>query len=508
MCQARIFNLIVLLMLCATGVCQQSLPNGSPLPAGRDGRIRFRGGLINVSSGNVSCLFRGIATPARAGDTLHNGEVIEIDKGRAEILLNPGYYLRLADQTQVEFVDLSPGNLKIRLLRGSAIVEIAIDTWPELFYLKEWKERLFKVLTVNTPRDEFVVAAAGAFRFDVNSNGRTEISVTHGWLALPGHMIKDGTRASVYSGRIEPSAVDAKSRDDFDVWSRERAAALIKSNNSLKERPWFKELEQTALDLADREPDAATQSIASYTVSARAGIIEFSESGTQIKHSSSNWQDLNTGDSLSDGDRLRTIANGRAEIRPYPLYYLFLGGNTEIGYAESEEGEVTIRVFKGTVVVDVPKTNETLGVVTDLALLADNVEYHIQGYGYYRLNVSAANSSEMIVRYGAVKSPTQQVKAPRKIEFNESGARIVPFDRKMYDSFDIWSDHRVARYVMSRTAYLRKIWSAAAWVFDETTNEFTLVPGGLPYKSPYGGKYSVVFSLAPQPIRRPTPKKN
>jgi hypothetical protein len=64
-------------------------------------------------------------TSIRGGQEFANGDLVQIgNEGRVEILLNPGYYLRLFNNTKAALVDLSPSNLKIKLLSGSAIFEV------------------------------------------------------------------------------------------------------------------------------------------------------------------------------------------------------------------------------------------------------------------------------------------------------------------------------------------------------------------------------------------------
>jgi len=67
----------------------------------------------------------------RAGQEFADGDTVQVgNEGHVEILLNPGYYLRLFNNTRARLVDLSPGNLKIKLLSGSAIVECRLLNLP------------------------------------------------------------------------------------------------------------------------------------------------------------------------------------------------------------------------------------------------------------------------------------------------------------------------------------------------------------------------------------------
>src|SRR5687767_8602611 len=49
--------------------------------------------------------------------------VTTASSSNAEILLTPGSYLRLGENSEFEFEDISLDNLRLRLMRGSAIIE-------------------------------------------------------------------------------------------------------------------------------------------------------------------------------------------------------------------------------------------------------------------------------------------------------------------------------------------------------------------------------------------------
>ena len=501
MLTSRLFALVVLVVVLAAPSVPQSEKTRSEDEANRDNKLfRLRGDLINFSEGDVSCLCGGEITRALPGQPLANGDAIQIKHGRAEILLTPGYFLRLGENTEVGLLDLSANNLRIKLLRGSAIVEIAVDKSFTLF--DDWKERLFPVLTVNTSRDEFAIARGGIYRFNVESNGHSEVRVMKGALAVPGRILKEGNRAAVFAGTVEVSALQGKSNDELDNWSHDRAIALLRSNKSLKKREWSRLMRNGGAYLDISAPDAVNESASTHIISALAGVVEFAESGTFIKHPDSSWQEFNSEKRLSDGDRLRTNVDARAEVRPYPNFYLFMGGDSEIGYGENDQGEVTISVKRGSVIVTIPENNVSARQRSYLTMRAENAEYHIGRSGFYRMNVPAGGVSEMIVRQGALDTASGKIGAPKRVLNNGSGV-VSSFDRNIVDSLDVWSDHRFARYELSGqwAARLLKFWYQALWFFDEETNQFTLLPGNRFYKSPYGGDYSVSYSSYTAPRR-------
>ena len=88
--------------------------------------ISAKAGGINAVTGQAAMHAKGesewqqlmITDDLQAGDRVRTA----ID-GRVEILLNPGSYLRLGGDSEVELANNSLANLEVRLLRGTAIVE-------------------------------------------------------------------------------------------------------------------------------------------------------------------------------------------------------------------------------------------------------------------------------------------------------------------------------------------------------------------------------------------------
>ena len=87
--------------------------------------------------------------------------------------MNPGAYLRLSPNSRVRFLDLSPDNLKLKLLQGSAIIEVLVDQLDRNPSGKDVRDKFtaYQPITVLTPDAEFVTARSGIYRSDVNSEG-------------------------------------------------------------------------------------------------------------------------------------------------------------------------------------------------------------------------------------------------------------------------------------------------------------------------------------------------
>ena len=205
--------------------------------------FRLEGGLVNLSDGDVECLCGGVRirrlTP---GHVFKNGDELRTGTdGRVEILLNPGYYVRLGSDSQARLTNLTPENLKIRLARGAAIIEIAV---PDLSNRFKWMvNSAFDLVTVNTPRDEYTITSSGAFRFNVNAEANSEVKVLKGSVVVAGSTVDAGKTASLNNGRPVLDSLDKSGADGFDHWSRDRGANLVQANKSLKKMWWYKKIQ-------------------------------------------------------------------------------------------------------------------------------------------------------------------------------------------------------------------------------------------------------------------------
>jgi hypothetical protein len=81
-------------------------------------------GTVNYVEGQVSIAGQ-LVTPQSIGAVqLEPNQVIETGQGRAELLLTPGVFLRLGDNSAVRLISPNLGDTRVELLKGRAIVEV------------------------------------------------------------------------------------------------------------------------------------------------------------------------------------------------------------------------------------------------------------------------------------------------------------------------------------------------------------------------------------------------
>lgn len=221
----RIFKRIVVgiaaVLLAVTSVLAQ---DRKPIPRGEMDKyvVSAKAGVVNLVEGDTRVTrARPFASPEIliSGDELKSGDTVKTGaSGRAEILLNPGCYLRLGPQSEFVFLFDDFTSDRLKLLRGSAVLEAsAIDS----------------SMTVETPKAKFEIAREGLYRFNVAPDGKADVAVRKGRVFVGGTTIKEGKRAVVEGGTAAIAKLNKQEADVLDEWSKDRSKALIAANSRL-----------------------------------------------------------------------------------------------------------------------------------------------------------------------------------------------------------------------------------------------------------------------------------
>ena len=190
--------------------------------------ISAKAGGINYITGDVTVTRKGAQTAEALTDkdNLESGDVVATGAGgRIEVLLNPGSYLRVAENSEFELTSSALERLSIKLTKGSAVIE-AVGTDDTALWLE-----------ITTPQTRAELVKRGVYRINVLPTGETEVLVRKG-RALVGpnnEVVKSGQKMIVGRGRMDVAKIDKKLQDSLDVWSRERAEYLASTNRRLRD---------------------------------------------------------------------------------------------------------------------------------------------------------------------------------------------------------------------------------------------------------------------------------
>jgi len=184
--------------------------------------ISAKAGAVNYVEGKVGVTrVEGKSGYLLKRDELEIGDVVSTGAdGKAEILLNPGSFVRLAENSVFEFVSTSLEDLQLKLNGGSAMFEVITDD-----------EFTF---AVNTPKAKLYIVKSGVYRVDVLNDGAAKLEVWKGRANANGMEIKSGRQATVSGDQTAVAKFDRGDKDALEIWSKSRAKELAKVNARLQ----------------------------------------------------------------------------------------------------------------------------------------------------------------------------------------------------------------------------------------------------------------------------------
>ena len=188
--------------------------------------ISAKAGGVNYVEGTVSIAKnQGRSGILLKGDKLEIGDRVSTGAdGKAEILLNPGSFLRLGGNSVFEFKTTSLDDLQIDLSSGSAMFEV--------FAAQDF------TVSVNVPNTKFHLIQSGIYRVDV-ADGVGTIEVWKGKAELAdalGTVVKGGREASFNGGTAAVAKFDRDDKDALETWSKARSKELSKFSSSLQRK--------------------------------------------------------------------------------------------------------------------------------------------------------------------------------------------------------------------------------------------------------------------------------
>jgi hypothetical protein len=479
--------LAVVLSVPTSVVAQKELENVDAVLSG----IR-----ANAVEGELTCKRRDESFKLEAGVELKEDDQLSSGvASRAEVLLQPGNYLRIGDDTAWRLLGDQYDRLKLQLEKGSLVLELLKNDWERSPAFLESPDQGYELIRIVTKDSEVLISEPGIFRVNVAPDGHTEVLTRRGELVLNGQRVKEKRSASTIDGTVVIKENDVKAEDGFDTWCRERADKLIQANRSLKkDAPWVKARKLGNDAIVDLPPLNENRS-SPYVVSAKPGTVNFVEAGVEFNQpTEATWRNLSLKSDLAPGAKVRTAPFCYAELTMLPDVYLRIGSDSELVLEQLSHDVISIRVLRGAVILDVPPLDKELPL---MRLGGKTLSAEVRQKGNYRVDVRQGGD-EITVREGKIEVGGRYI----------SGCRIVrsgstsECDKKRRDNFDFWSVHRGEGEFYGRTmaSFLNRMRrqrfrNTGFWYQLETLGYFTFVPfSSSSFQSPYGGNYSSVFN--------------
>jgi hypothetical protein len=178
-------------------------------------------GTINYIEGQASIGTQALEVQSAGSTLLQPGQSLSTEKGKVEILLTPGVFLRVGEQSSVEMVSPELTNTEVRVVKGDATVEVA-EIHPE------------NDLRVDIDNLTAHLLKVGFYEFDA-AHGM--IRVFDGKLTVRANdrriKLKAGRELELNANapmRAEKFAKKDFDQDDLDRWSSLRSAYLAEAN--------------------------------------------------------------------------------------------------------------------------------------------------------------------------------------------------------------------------------------------------------------------------------------
>jgi hypothetical protein len=182
-------------------------------------------GALNYVEGQVSINGQAVNWSSVGFTELNEGQVIETANGKAEVLLTPGVFLRLGDNSAVRMISPNLANTEVELVKGRADVEV---------------DQLFKQndLRVQMKGNEARLLKTGLYAFD---SGRGTVQVFDGEaevLPVDGQqrpiVVKNDHELAMNGDGDKPKHFDKEASEDaLYNWSSLRSQYLGEANVQL-----------------------------------------------------------------------------------------------------------------------------------------------------------------------------------------------------------------------------------------------------------------------------------
>jgi hypothetical protein len=171
-----------------------------------------RPGMVNNVEGRVTVDGQAAIADGTEAAALAAGHELQTGQGRAEVLLTPGVFLRVAENSAIKMDAVSERNVKVEVVRGEALVEVAqVDPHQTVDMVDQGAETRLdhKGIYLFNATQPAVAVYSGKARVE---DDRRVVPLRQGEeLALGG------------SGALKPQKFDRAETDGIYAWSLQRA---------------------------------------------------------------------------------------------------------------------------------------------------------------------------------------------------------------------------------------------------------------------------------------------
>jgi len=188
---------------------------GQSVLSAKSGTIHHVDGKASISGYDLK--------PTKTGEfpALEENQILNTEDAHAEVLLTPGVFLRLGEQSQLKMVSNKLTDTRVQLLAGSALVEVG-EILPG------------NQIAVQVGDYRATLGKAGLYRFDSMPDrvrvfeGKVELASASEQFATM--TVKAGRE--LVAGNAQTVKFDRKKADELYAWSAQRSALVARANIS------------------------------------------------------------------------------------------------------------------------------------------------------------------------------------------------------------------------------------------------------------------------------------
>lgn len=177
-------------------------------------------GTVHYFEGDVSIDGAPIAPRVARFAEVKEQETLRTGRGRAEILLTPGVFLRVAENSAVRMLDNRLTSTRVEVVQGEVILEsmdsqMSLKDSPVTLIYRDYEVRMVKHGLVELGADP---AEVRVFK------GDTEVTAGNNRV-----VVKEAHLVPLAAGLVAEK-FDAKTADDLYLWARDRSESLSAAN--------------------------------------------------------------------------------------------------------------------------------------------------------------------------------------------------------------------------------------------------------------------------------------
>src|ERR1035437_438484 len=179
-----------------------------------------KSGVIAGVEGKVFLDNQAVESSVTHFPDMKENSVLRTEDGRAEVLLPPGYVLRLGENGSLKLLTNRLVDTRVELLNGSATVEVD-EASPETN------------VTLAVQSGTVRLSKTGVYRFDTNP-ARVKVSPGMASVQIGDQtiIVSTGKMLSLAGGTAAVEKFDTEDTDALDHWSRRRAEGMALANVS------------------------------------------------------------------------------------------------------------------------------------------------------------------------------------------------------------------------------------------------------------------------------------